>query len=120
MSEDVAAESPQPAKKRKKKRKAKAERDGVPAFARSFPRHPQLDALLAAFEQGDYATVRREAPKLARSTGDDAPGDDVRRAAKELLRRIEPDRLAILLLSLPVLLLGFLTVWYYLHAHAPR
>lgn len=89
------------------------EDEAVPAFARAFPREPALDALVAAFEAGDYARVRREAPALARQTDDDA----VRAAARELRRRLDPDPLALYLLGAAALLLLFLAGWYWAHPH---
>jgi hypothetical protein len=91
------------------------EDEGVPAFARAFPRAPALDALVAAFEAGDYARVRSEAPALARQTEDDA----VRAAARELRRRVDPDPVAVYLLVTAALLLTFLAAWYWAHPHTP-
>ena len=87
----------------------------VPSFARTWPRDAALDALVAAFEAGDYARVRREAPVLARSTDDDA----VRRAARELRRRLDPDPVAVYMLMAAAALLVFLAGWYGLHPHSP-
>jgi hypothetical protein len=87
----------------------------VPAFARGWPRDEALDALVAAFDAGDYARVRREAPVLARKTDDDA----VRRAARELARRLDPDPVAVYMLMAAVVLLVFLAGWYWLHPHTP-
>jgi hypothetical protein len=117
-------EAPAPRRKRKKRRPsadaapAPAEAtpevdERVPAFARSFPQDEALDALVAAFEAGDYARVRREAPALARSTESDA----VRRAARELARRLDPDPAAVYMLVAAVALLVFLAGWYWLHPH---
>jgi hypothetical protein len=89
--------------------------DRVPAFAHAFPRDAELDALVAAFEAGDYARVRREAPALAQRTEDDA----VRRAARELRRRLDPDPAAVYMLLAAAMLLVFLAGWYWLHPHAP-
>lgn len=134
MSEDAPeqeAEEPVPESRprRKKKRRAEVEaaeqeapeqeapeqeaQPEIPAFARSFPRDPDLDALVAAFEAGDYARVRREAPKLAKSTD----RDDVRAAARELRRRLDPDPLAVFLLGIAAVLLVVLFGYYGLHAH---
>jgi hypothetical protein len=85
----------------------------APAFARGWPRDEALDRLVAAFEAGDYARVRREAPVLARKTGSDA----VRRAARELARRLDPDPVAVYMLMAAVALLVFLAGWYWLHPH---
>jgi hypothetical protein len=88
----------------------------LPAFARSFPRDDDaLTALLAAFEAGDYARVRREAPLLA----DKTERDDVRRAAREIRRRLDPDPLAVYMLMAAAALLVFLAGWYWLHPHSP-
>ena len=81
------------------------------AFAQNFPEDPELARLVAAFEAGDYRTVREEAPKLADRTQD----PDVRRAALELRQRIDPDPLQLYLLGLTFALLVFLTSWFYLH-----
>lgn len=93
---------------------AAATKPEVPAFAAHFPRDPELDALVAAFEAGDYARVRREAPALAKRTD----RDDVRAAARELAKRLDPDPLAVTLLGLAAALLVFLAGWYWLHDHA--
>ena len=87
--------------------------DKTPAFALDFPADPALQALVAAFERGDYARVRREAPALVRSTDSAA----VRKAARTLLQRIEPDPIAVYLLAGAALLLSFLAFWYWTHPH---
>ena len=117
-----SAEVPSPARRTKKKKKrrpaavetppAAAEpRPDVPAFALSFPSDPALDALVQAYEQGNYARVRREAPALAKRT--ERP--EVRKAARELARRLDPDPLAVYLLVGAALLLVFLAGWYWSH-----
>jgi hypothetical protein len=115
------AEAPlRPKKKRKKKkaRRGEVERrtldaDGRerPRFLLDFPPDPELQRLVAAFEAGDYATVRRDAQTLADASEDPA----VRDAALELRRRIDPDPLIRYLLLLSVLLLGFLVLYVYTH-----
>jgi len=85
-----------------------------PTFVLDFPRDPALDRLVTAFERGDYRTVRREAPRVAR----DAASPAVRRAALELRRRIDPDPVAVALLGIAVALLAFLVVWTYAFPHA--
>ena len=82
-------------------------------FTRSFPDDPELKRLVAAFESGDYYTVRTGAPALAERTAD----ADVRKAALELRRRIEPDPAQLYLLGLTLALLVFLVAWFYLHKH---
>jgi hypothetical protein len=61
----------------------------------------------------NYAAVRAGAARLAK----DAPSEDVRRAAGELLRRLGPDSLAVLLVMAACGLLAFLSVWYWSHPH---
>ena len=116
-------EEPAPPKRRKKKkRRADTEAQGgrqIPAdwppFARAYPADPALDRLVDAFERGDYAAVRAGAPVLAKT----ADSDDVRRAAADLRRRVDPDPLAVGLLLAAAALLVFLSAWYWSHAHAP-
>lgn len=86
-----------------------------PAFVRSFPDDPELQRLVRAFTAGDYATVRADAEKLAAATGD----DDVRAAAKELRRRLDPDPLAKLLVLGAALLLVVLAGYYWSNPHVP-
>jgi hypothetical protein len=80
-----------------------------PPFLLSFPEDPQLERLIQAFERGNYALVRREARRVAKRARD----PEVRAAARELRRRIDPDPLAVYLLLAAVALLSFLTVWAY-------
>ena len=85
--------------------------DGLerPTFLLDFPRDPELEALIAAFEAGNYARVRAEAPLLAAKAED----PEVARAALELRRRIDPDPLARTLLLISALLLLVLSAWAY-------
>lgn len=128
MSDADAEEASRPRRRRKRKKRAAApeavsapaaptadDRPGIPAFARDFPSDPTLDALVAAFEAGDYARVRREAPALAQATD----RDEVRAAARELARRLDPDPLALWLLVGAAVLLAFLAAWYWSHPHVP-
>ncbi|WP_437755271.1 hypothetical protein [Sorangium sp. So ce1389] len=109
----AGAEPQRRTKKRKARRGADAASppdDGAPGQ----PRDPELARLVQAFERGDYALVRADAGRLAK----EAERDDVRRAARALLRRIEPDPLAVALLVAAVALLAFLSLWYWSHSHA--
>jgi len=83
--------------------------DDPPSFARAFPDDPALAALVAAFARGDYACVRREAPKLVEGAG----SDEVRAAAARVLDRTRPDRLSILFFALAGLLLAFLSAYWW-------
>ena len=121
-AEESEAEEERPRRRRKKRAPAEAldeakapeaARPDLPAFARSFPRDERLDALVAAYEAGDFARVRREAPALAKET----ESAEVRAAARELARRLDPDPLATYLLGIAALLLLVLAGWYWLHPH---
>ena len=81
-----------------------------PAFLLEYPYDPELERLIEAFEAGNFALIRREAPELARRTRDEA----VRLGALELRRRIDPDPLLLVLLALSVVLFAFITLWIYL------
>jgi len=83
-----------------------------PRFTEGFPADPELDALVAAFSRGDFARVRRQAPPLIRA----AASDEVREAARELLRRTEPDPLSFVFFALAAGLLAFLAVYWWRRA----
>lgn len=84
---------------------------GVPRFAKDFPREAELDELVAAFARGDYAHVREGAPRLIASTSDEA----VKRAARTLRERIEPDPTSKVLFLIAAALLVVLTAWWIAH-----
>ena len=86
-----------------------------PSFASEFPRVPALDALVLAFEQGDFARVRAEGPALAGASDDPA----VQAAARVLVDRTRPDRLAVGLLVVTGVLLALLTGYWVVHGKAP-
>jgi hypothetical protein len=96
-------------------RRAALDADGMerPAFLLDFPEDPALEALIQAFEAGNYARVRREAPSLAER----AESPAVRDAALELRRRIAPDPLARYLIAVSLALLLALT-WFAYHAQS--
>jgi hypothetical protein len=81
-----------------------------PRFLLEFPHDPELEALIEAFELGNYARVRERAPALVKDAADPA----VQRAAAELLRRIEPDPAVKALLAVACALFLFVVVWVYL------
>ena len=88
---------------------------GFPRFARDFPRHDALDALVVAFARGDYHAVRDGAPRLARETEDEA----VKSAARRLVVALEPDPIVKTLFVLTASLLAFLTIWWLTHDKPP-
>ena len=127
MAEQNEPEEPRKPKRRKRRKPKRSTGAGPdlrpeldasgrerPLFLLGFPKHPELEPLIQAFETGNYALVRRNAPALAERTDDPA----VRRAALELRRRIDPDPLYKYLLAASVILLASLTAYAYLgHSH---
>jgi hypothetical protein len=81
-----------------------------PRFLLELPHDPALEPLIEAFEAGNYARVRVLAPELVKS----ANNPEVRRAAEELLARIEPDPRVVLLLGVAIALFLFVVVFVYL------
>jgi hypothetical protein len=86
-----------------------------PAFARDFPRLPELDALVEAFARGDYARVRQDAPKLAERSAD----ENVKRAALTLVERTRADPIALGLFAVTAGLLIVVATWWIVHGHPP-
>jgi hypothetical protein len=80
-----------------------------PPFAEDFPRLPAIDALVEAFARGNYARVRAEGRRLAESEDQD---ENVRRAARTLVSRTDPDPLAVWLLVLAGVLLVVLSAYW--------
>lgn len=119
----VADDAEKPRKKKKKRKKEPTAEgpnplgpDGRerPTFVLAFPSDPELDRLVKAFELGNYAFVREHGPALIEKSETPA----VRDAARELVRRIEPDPLVKILLGISVSLLLLLTLWAYkTHGH---
>ncbi len=97
----------------KRRKKPKKQADKRPAFARSYPRNPEIDRLLQAFEAGNYGLVRSEAGALAERTDDDASRD----AALDLRRRIEPGPTSVYLWAIGVALVVFLFGYYLMQSH---
>jgi hypothetical protein len=86
-----------------------------PSFAKDFPRTPEVDTLVDDFARGDYARVRAQAPRLEQSAED----PEVRRAARTLAQRTNPDPLALLLLGLAALLLVALAGFWIANGRPP-
>jgi len=80
-------------------------------FLDDFPEHEGLSRAAAAFENGNYAEVGRLCQSLLESETD----DEVRACAKDLKRRIEPDRLIVGILWASFALLALITLWAYGH-----
>ncbi|MGC4091774.1 MAG: hypothetical protein QM756_28605 [Polyangiaceae bacterium] len=119
-SEAEADSKPEPKRKKKRRAKKRSEApealnaDGMerPAFVLDFPDDAALKPLLSAFEAGNYAYVREHAARVAAQSED----ADVRAAALELLRRIEPDPLVKFLLGVAFALFVAVVAYVY-HAH---
>jgi hypothetical protein len=132
-SDGASAEAPSvPRKKKKKKKKRAVETSDDsaeekptgpvlteegwerPGFVLDFPKDPELERVVRAFELGNYAFVRENGKRLAESASDAA----VRRAAGELVRRIEPDPLVKILFLMSVALFVFMVFYAYRsHGH---
>ena len=82
-------------------------------FLDSFPEHAGLSRAVAAFEDGNYAETRRRCEELL----DHEEDEDVRDAARELLHRMNPDRLIVGILWASFALLALVTLWVYSHGH---
>jgi hypothetical protein len=95
------------AKARSKRQRRRS--DARPEFLEGFPEHEGLSQAVAAFENGNYAQVR----KLCQQLLDRENDHEVRRAATELLRRIEPDRMIVAILWASFLLLALVVLWVY-------
>lgn len=83
-----------------------------PAFLLAFPEDPELQRLVAAYERGDFKTVRQAAPELAARSQEPA----VRSAALELRRRIDPSPLLLWFLGSALALFVVLAFWSYCEA----
>jgi hypothetical protein len=121
----LAVDGAKPKKRKKKRRNASEKlqtemRPGLdangrerPRFLLAFPKDPELEMLIAAFESGNYARVRELAPKLIET----AEEPEVQGAAREILRRVEPDPLLKLLLFVAIALFVIVVAYAY-HSHA--
>jgi hypothetical protein len=78
-----------------------------PAFAASYPKDPELERLVAAFARGNHRAVREGAEALAKRSEDPA----VAAAARDLRARLEPDKIAYVLIGTTLALLMALTAW---------
>ena len=84
-----------------------------PAFAKDYP--PELDELVAAFERGNYASVREGADKLSRESSD----GKVKAAAADLRARTEADPMQKVLLAIVAVLLVGLAGYWWANQEAP-
>jgi hypothetical protein len=78
-------------------------------------REPRLEAMVEAFARGDYARVRADAGEIERVSQDDA----LKREARALVERTNPDPLALALLALAALLLAVLGGWWMVEGRPP-
>lgn len=83
-------------------------------FLDDLPSDPQIEPIIEAFEAGNYARVHELATELLARSED----EDVRRAARELERRTEPDPLGRALLLMSIGLFILVVIWTYSsHGH---
>lgn len=80
-------------------------------FLLRFPKDVELEPAVAAFIKGDYRETQRVCAELMRRDLD----PDVHAAARELLRRLKPDRLILGILWGSFVLLALLVLWAYGH-----
>ncbi len=104
---DPAPNSPEPTPDASDATPLDAQGRERPRFLLEFPKDPELERLVQAFEVGNYEAVRTGAPELAERTEDPV----VRAAARELRRRIDPDPLMKYLLWVSLALFVFV-VWH--------
>ena len=82
-------------------------------FLDSFPEHEGLSRAVSAFENGNYAQARTLCDELL----DREEDEDVRDAARELIRRMQPDRLIVAILWASFALLALIVLRVYGHGH---
>lgn len=82
----------------------------LPAFAAAYPKNVELEALVRAFERGDYLRTREGALRLA----ENAP-PDVRTAALDLASRTRPEPVSALFFVLAAVLLVVLFGYWVAH-----
>ena len=82
-------------------------------FLDGFPEHEGLSRAVSAFENGNYAETRRLCEQLLDTDTD----EDVRDAASELLRRMQPDRMVVAILWASFAMLALVALAVYGHGH---
>ncbi len=85
-----------------------------PAYAKNYPEDDELFALVAAFEAGNYRSVREGAARIAASDKLEA----VKSAARDLKSRTEASRAQIALLVIAAVLVVALS-GYEIATHGP-
>lgn len=88
------------------------DRDGRvrPIIVSQYPASDErLNALVRAFETGDFRKLRVDAKTLLEAS----PEPEVRRATEDLLRRITPHPLILLFLAAAIALFVTMTIWVY-------
>jgi len=78
-----------------------------PAFAQNYPSDARLQKLLQAFQAGNYAYVREQ----VRTRNRDIETEAVARAMQDLVRRTQPDPLALWLFGGAAGLWLIITAW---------
>lgn len=82
-------------------------------FLDAFPEHEGLSRAVSAFENGNYAEARALCDQLLEREED----DEVRDATRDLVRRMQPDRLIVKILWASFALLALVVLWVYSHGH---
>jgi len=77
-----------------------------PPFARDYPKDPEIEALLALFEAGDYGGMRARAKQLK------SEDQDVQLAVRDLVAHTEPDpAMRWIFLGILAVVLGVMAYW---------
>jgi hypothetical protein len=84
---------------------------GHAKFLLRFPKDPELEPAVTAFIKGDYRETRRACSQLLQRDLD----PDMHDAARELLRRLQPDRLVLGILWGSFVVWALLVLWAYGH-----
>jgi len=106
---DIEDDTPRQARQRTPRPRRTA--PGRAKFLLRFPKDAELEPAVTAFIRGDYRETRLVCSKLLQQDLD----PDVHDAARELLRRLKPDRLVLGILWGSFVLLALIVLWAYGH-----
>ncbi len=100
-----------PQRQSRRARRSAISEPGRAEFLSQFPEHDELKRAVTAFVNGNYRDVRSICSQLLERELD----PEVLDAARDLLRRIEPDRLIVGFLWGSFVLLALIILWAYGH-----
>lgn len=108
-SSDLENDSPRQARPRTPRPRRTTSRHAQ--FLLRFPKDAELEPAVTAFIKGDYRETQRVCSELLQRDLD----PDTHNAARELLRRLKPDRLVLGILWGSFVLWALLVLWAYGH-----